>query len=227
MPIGIDSLVGGVAQLGGALIKGIAGSKQKHEGNFMLRNLQYPTEQLPSEITQNQVAAQQQAATGLPSEQYAQAMKNIQQSQLLALQSAHNRRAGIGAIPGIQQGTNDATLNLNAKDASMLLANKQNLQNVNNQVAGWKSRLFNSNVRGKYNQDRGYALDLMGAGNTNLYAGLDQGVAGLGMIGKGLFGKNNSNSNSQIYGNLPTQAGSYLSNGLPMGNFNGQNNIYP
>lgn len=195
---GIDPaslIAGGVEGIGG-LIKGIVGSGQKRKGNNLLNSLQFPTEQLPDEIKQNQIAAQQQAATGLPSEQYANAMKNIQRNQLFAIQNAHKLRGGLGSVAGIQQSTNDADLNLDAKDASMLLANKQNLQNVNNQVAGWKSRLFNNNVRQKYNQDYNYAQSLIGSGNTNLFGGIDQGVAGAGMVAKGLFGKNNNSYSS-------------------------------
>lgn len=215
---GLDTLVAGGAELAGGLIKGLVGGHQKREGKRLLNSLQYPTEGLPSEITQNQVAAQQQAATGLPSEQYANAMKNIQRQQLFALKSAHDRRGGLGAIAGIQQGTNDATLNLDAKDAQMRLANQQNLQNVNNQVAGWKSRLFNYNVRDKYNRDYQYGQNLVGYGNQNQFAGLDQGIAGIGQIGIGLFGKGKSNNNNDFSGYNPAREG-FNSSGYATGVF--------
>lgn len=182
------AIIGGGANLLGGLVKGLVGSGQKRQGKRMLKNLQYPTETLPSEITENQKLAKQQSATGLPSEQYRKAMQDIQRNQLVALRGAHDRRGGIGAISGIQQGTNDATLNLNAQDAQMKLANQRNFMNVNNQVAGWKSKLFDVNTRNKYSQDRAYAMGLLGAGNTNLYAGIDQGIGGAGSLGYGLFG---------------------------------------
>lgn len=203
------ALIGGGASLLGGAIKGLVGSGQKKQGNQILNGLTYPDEQMPDEINQNKIAAQQQAATGLPSEQYQNAMKNIQQQQLLSIQSAQNRRGGLGAISGIQQGTNDATLNLNAKDAQMKLANQQNLQNVNNQVAGWKSRLFNSNVRDKYNQQYSYGMGLLGAGNQNLYAGVDQGVAGAGRFASGLFG----DSAAKAYGQQNQPQNQFMQNG--------------
>jgi hypothetical protein len=174
---------GAIAGLAGGLISGISGAIQKHKANKILGGLQYPTEQLPSEITQNQQAATRMAATGLPSEQYANAMKNIQRQQLMALRGAHDRRGGLGIISGIQQGTNDATLNLDTQDAQMKLANQKNLMAVNNQVAGWKSRLFNANQRGQYNQQYNYGMGLLGMGNQNLNSGIDKFASG----GIGLF----------------------------------------
>lgn len=204
MPIGIDSLISGGTNLLGGLFKGIVGLGQKRKGNKLLNSLQYPTEQLPDELRQNQIAAQQDAATGLPSQQYANAMKNIQRQQLFAIRGAHDRRGGIGAVSGIQQQSNDASLNLDALDASKFQANRMNLQNVNNQVAGWKSRLFNMNVRDKYLQDRSYGMDLLGAGNQNFAGGVDQGISGAADIGRGLFGgkKQSSGNYSNPYFNL-------------------------
>lgn len=197
--IGQDAIsgasTGAAAGPWGALIGGtlgaVTGLFQKASAKKWLKNNPYPVEQLPSEVTENQNLARQEAATGLPSEQYADAMKNIQRQQLTALRGAQDRRGGLGILPSLQQGTNDATLNLDAKDASMKLANERNLMNVNNQVANWKSQLFKSNVRDKYNRDYDYRMGEQGAGNQNLTGGLDKIFAGLfgGSMtgGKGLF----------------------------------------
>lgn len=174
------------AQLGAGIIKSGIGLLQRHEGKKLMKGLQYPTEALPTEVIENQNAARQQAATGLPSEQYANAMKNIQRQQLMALRGAHDRRGGLGILPGIQQVTNDATLNLDAQDAQLKLANQRQLMNVNNQAANWKSQLFDRNVRDKYNRDYDYAMSLIGSGNQNFASGLDSAASGgLGFIGGG------------------------------------------
>lgn len=184
--------VGGANILGGAL-KSIIGGGQKRKARKMLAELQYPIEQIPSEYTQNQIQAQINAKKGLPSEQYQQAMQNIQRSQMAALRSANDRRGGLAAISSIQQGTNDANLNLDVANAKARLANQNTLYGINNQVAAVKRDLFQKNIRDKYNRDYNYAMGLLGAGNQNFAAGLDSGIAGLGLLGSGLFGSQNQN----------------------------------
>jgi len=189
------------ANAASGLISGITGLIQKGKANKMLKKLQYPTESMPNEIIQNQRLAQTRAAEGLPSEQYNQAMKNIQRQQLMALRGAHDRRGGLGSLSAIQQGTNDSTLNLDVANAQQRLANEGQLMNVNNQVAGWKSRLFNSNVRDKYNRDYNYAMGLLGMGNQNLVGGIDKiSAGGLGLLsGGGGFG-GGQGSEAQMFG---------------------------
>lgn len=199
--IGQDAISGASsgAALGpwGALAGGILGAGvglfQKASAKKWLKNNPYPIEQMPSEITENQNLARQEAATGLPPEQYAKAMKDIQRQQLMALRGAQDRRGGLGSISAIQQGTNDATLNLNVADANAKLSNERNLMGVNNQVAGWKDKLFQQNVMDKYNRDYNYRMGEQGAGNQNLTGGADKILAGLfgGNFGGGggLFSK--------------------------------------
>ena len=168
-------LIGAAAQGVGSLIGLIAGGKQKREGRKMLKGLQYPTEQIPTEITNA-------AATGLPSEQYNMAMKNIQQQQLMALRGAHDRRSGIGLIPQIQEGTNNATLNLDAKNAEVRQANQFRL-------AGWKDKVWQNNIKDKYDRDYSYAQNLIGYGNQNTMAGLDQLTGAGALAANSLFGQ--------------------------------------
>lgn len=202
-------LIGAAAQGVGSLIGLIAGGKQKREGRKLLKGLQYPDQQIPSEITNA-------AATGLPSEQYNMAMKNIQQQQLMALRGAHDRRSGIGLIPQIQGATNNATLNLDAKNSEVRQQNQFRL-------AGWKDKVWQNNVKEKYDRDRDYAMNLIGYGNQNTMGGLDQLAGGAAMAVNSLFGGGNRRSSTS---NLrPTQQGSLLDNGLPMGNYDGQSGI--
>lgn len=208
MPV-TASLIGGGVNLLGGLFKGLVGGGQKKKGNKILNGLQYPTEQVPGEEIENQNLARQQAATGLPSEQYANAMKNIQRQQLVALRGAQDRRGGLASIAGIQQGTNDATLNLDAKNAQMKVANQQNLMNTNNRLASWKDKVWQNNVMGKYNQQYNYGMGLLGAGNQNVAGGLDQATAGFGRIAAGSGGQNvasnygKQNTPNMYLGNQP------------------------
>lgn len=196
----MPDLFGPIAGIASGLITGAAGLIQKGKARKALRNLEYPTEQLPDELARNQNSAEQLAAQGLPSEQYNQAMKNIQRQQLMSLRGAQDRRGGLMAISGIQQGTNDALLNLDARNAAQRIANKQQLMTVNNQVAGAKRDSFDKNVRDKYNRDYNYQMSVLGAGNQNLFGGIDKGAAGLGGLLSGLFGGKNSSAGADGIG---------------------------
>lgn len=184
MPVTLGLVGAGVNAFGG-LIKGLVGSGQKHKGDKLLKNLQYPTEQVPTEITNA-------AATGMPSEQYGQAMQNIQRQQLMALRGAHDRRGGLGLISGIQQGTNDATLGLDVKNAQIKQQNQFKL-------ASWKDKVWQNNVKDKYTRDYSYAMGLKGVGNQNLVGGLDQLGAAGGMAAMGLFGTGSNRNNNTGY----------------------------
>ena len=172
-------MIGGIAQGVGGLISGISGLIQSGKANKMLKKLQYPTEQMPKEYEQNLRDAEVMAATGMPSEQYNQAMRNIQRQQLTAL-----RYGSANYLPQILQGTNDATLGLDAQDAAMKLQNQKGLIGIRGQLGDVKRDLFDKNVRGKYNQDWNYAMSLKGAGNQNLVGGIDKlATGGLMMFG--------------------------------------------
>lgn len=219
MPV-TAALVGGGLNLVGGLVKGIVGKSQKNQGNKILSGLQYPTESVPGEEIQNQNLAQQQAGTGLPSDQYEQAMRNIQRQQLVSIQGSQSRRGGLGSIAGIQQGTNDATLNLDTADAKQKIANQNNLMKVNNSLASWKDKVWQNNVKGKYNQQYNYGMGLVGQGNQNLVGGVDQSIAGggqaaygSGLYGGGVFGGGMNNSTGLV-GNIP---GTYQNQQSPTG----------
>lgn len=191
----LNPYVAAANAVGGLISTGV-GLFQKHKGNKLLNGLQYPTESLPKEFTENQDMARRRAAEGLPSDQYSQAMRNIQRQQLMALRGAHDRRGGLGALAGIQQGTNDATLNLDVANAQQKIANEQQYMNVNNQVAGQKRDLFDRNVRQKYDRDYNYGMGLLGMGNTNVVSGVDRlASAGIGLAAGG-YGRSNSGGGS-------------------------------
>jgi len=141
-----------------------------------LKNLQYPTEQLPAEYEENKNLAETMAGTGMPSEQYAMAMRNIQRQQLAMLREAKTRRGGLAVLPSLLRGTNDATLDLDAANAQQRVANQRTLMTVKDRIGGVKRDLFDKNIRDKYIRDYEYAMGLKGMGNQNLYGGADQAI---------------------------------------------------
>ena len=164
--------IGGLVNLG-------VGIAQRKEGKKLLKGL--GEEQVPQEFIENQRLAKARAGEGLPSDQYNQAMRNIQRQQLMALRGGHDRRGGLGILPQIQQGTNDATLNLDVANANKKLENERYSMGINSQVGQFKNNIF------RRKQD--YAMQLKGTGGMNAVAGADKIGAGIGYgISGGLFG---------------------------------------
>lgn len=194
----LPALLGGIAQGVSGIISGIAGISQKREGNRLLKRA--GEEQVPTELIQNQRLAQQRAGEGLPSDQYNQAMRNIQRQQLMALRGAHDRRGGLGALTGIQQQSNDALLNLDVADANKKLENERFAMGVNNQVGNFKHNIWER----KYN----YAQGLRGYGNQNLIGGLDKLAAAGGSLAYGLQGSGGGIGNAP-QGGSGMDAGAY------------------
>lgn len=202
---GVGSLFGpvgtGVGAIAGGIASSLFGLSQKKQGNKLLADNPYPTYNIPGEIYENKNLAQQIAGGGLPATQYEQAMRNIQRQQGTAISALQGRRSAVGGIGRIVGAGNDASLNLASADAQQKLANQKVLMGANSALAGYQDKSFQWNQANKYNQNRQYAMSLLGAGNQNLAGGIDKGIAGLSYLGAGLFGGGGGgNSNSQQQG---------------------------
>lgn len=202
---GVEDLVGATpwgaaAQLAGGLIGGGIGIAQRAQAKKWLKNHPQPIEAIPAEQLQNQELARIRANTGMPSEQYNNAIKSIQRQQLMALRGAQDRKGGLALLGGINEYGNDAVGNLNAQDAQMRVNAEGQLINVNNQVANTKRDLFQKNVRDKYLRDYDYNMGVKGAGNQNLVGGIDKSLAGLfgSAGGSGLVGRSSGGSGDGI-----------------------------
>lgn len=182
----ISSMAGNIGAGASGLLSGITGFFQKKQGNKLLSQNPFPTEGMPSEVLENQQLARVAAQEGMPSEQYAQAQKDIQRNQAAALNAATDRRSGVASIGAIQGASDNATGQLNAQSAEMRRQNLGQLLTANNQGASWKDKLFDWNQRAKYEQNRAYGMSLVGAGNANMIAGADKLIGGL--VGAGSAG---------------------------------------
>lgn len=183
--------VGGLVGAGLGLFEG---EQQKKQSAKLLAANQFTPATVPQSALYNQQLAEQQANEGLPSQQYQMAMKNIQRQQSTAMRSAQDRRAGVGLIGQIQQGSNDSQARLDAQNAQVRLQNQQRLMGVNNQVAGYTTQAWQLNEQNR-RQQYNYGMQLLGAGNENIIHGIDSGVASLMRSGGGLFGTNNTSNN--------------------------------
>ena len=163
----------GIGSLAGGLIGLFTGNSQKDEGKELI-NRKMPQYQIPSEIT----AA---ALQGLPTEQYAQAMRKIQRQQMQAIGASQDRRGGLASIGRIQARSNDATLNLDVENAKVKQANQFRL-------AGYKDKQWQMNVKDPHTRDYNYGMQVLGAGNQNTMTGIDKLGAGLGYLAGGMLG---------------------------------------
>lgn len=182
---------GAIAQAAGGLLQTGIGLIQRGQANRWLKRNQEPLEAMPTEVKRNQQLAEIRANTGMPSQQYNNAMKNIQRQQLLALRGAGSMGGGkaLAILGGLDQQGNDAVGNIDAQDAQMRVYNEGQLINVNNNVAGWKSKLFDSNVRQRWLRQYQQKMSELGAGNVNAVGGIDKIFAAGGEYGaSGGFG---------------------------------------
>lgn len=180
-----------LAQAAGGLLSAGIGFIQRGQANKWLKNNQQPIEALPSEIKRNQELSEIRANTGLPSQQYNNAMRNIQRQQLMSLRAAGQMGGGkaLSILGGINEQGNNAVGDLDARDAQMRLDNEGRLIGVNNNVANWKSQLFDRNVRQKWQRQWEQMMGQLGSGNQNIVGGIDGlASAGIGLIGSGKTG---------------------------------------
>lgn len=172
----------GIASIASGLIGGIFSLGQKAKANRLLANLKRPDYNIPQEVMDNQSIAKNRANSGLPAQQYAQAMQNIERQRNASLNTLNSRRSLLAGIGRVQQGATDATVGLDVADAKQKIANEQGLMKANTQVAGFKDKQWDWNKRQKYEQDFQYGMSLLGSGNQNMLNSVDKLAAGAGYL---------------------------------------------
>lgn len=168
--------VGGSAVSAG--ISAISGLSKKAKAKRMAKDNVRPTYQIPEEILKNQKLAEQTAQQGLTPEAYAKQERDIKRGTTQAIGSATDRRSGAAEIGGIQQRAADASLNLNATDASMKLANIRSLMSANQTLAGYRDKEFGYNKQANYEENAAAIRALQGAGSTESESSLNTFLGG-------------------------------------------------
>lgn len=188
----------------GTAAYGIAeSSNQKRRASHALTAAERakPVDTMPTELTQNKEMATLRSNTGLPSEQYNLAMKNIQRQQAKTLASASDRKMGLGLISTIDDNANQAVASLDAKNAQQRLANQNQLMNVNNSISAWKTGKYNRDMA-DYNNKYDYAMALKGQGNQNITNSImSAGNAAVAIGGAAYANKGNSDWSKGLFGN--------------------------
>lgn len=197
-----SAIIGAVVGVGTAAYGIISGGVQKKRARRQLSelNANQPVETIPTEITQNQQLASLRAKTGLPSEQYSMAMKNIQRQEAKTLRSATDRRMGLGLLASVDDNANQAIGRLDANNANARLQNEKVSMDTNNQVANWKKGIYDRNVRQVWNRNYDYSMGLLGSGQQNQANAINSGV---NLVGTALMSRGGSNASwaAGLFGN--------------------------
>lgn len=207
----------GAANIASGLLGGITGLFQKRKGKKLLQAAgEQPLYNIPQEILRNQKQAELNAQEGLPSQQYNNAMKNIQASQRNALSSSLDRRSALMALPSIQRAANNAYGNLDSQDAQARRQNQQTLYNVGNTTAQYRDKQWNYNMLQPWQRKYNYGMQLMGAGNQNLVGGIDKFASGAGLLLGGANFKGFGGGKKKVAPNYISNSEGYAPDGIYM-----------
>lgn len=192
------AIIGGVVGILGTGYGIYSGARQKSKAKKALAQLndEQPVETIPKEILQSQELASLRSKTGLPSEQYVMAMKNIQRQQAKTLKAANDRRMGLNILGTIDDNAQRAQGNLDVQNAIARERNEKVLMDVNNQVGNYKKGIYDRNVRQVWNRNYDYNMGLLGAGNQNISNSISSGLGLVGSLASSLGKGGNTNSNS-------------------------------
>lgn len=190
------AIIGAVVAVGTATYGIAEGANQKRRARHKLEALERdkPVETIPEEILKSQSLANLRAKTGLPSEQYNMAQKNIRRQQQRALRGAADRKMGLAMLPYLDDNANRAMEKLDANNANARRENERNLLDVNTQVSNWKRGIFDRNVREPWNRSYEYNMALKGQGNQNISNSIVSGLNAVGSIAGAAKGGDNSNN---------------------------------
>ncbi len=179
--------LGSVAGPWGTLIGGVVGAGVGLYGAYTQNEADdnRPKYEIPSEIKANLSQAQQQALQGLPEEQKAQFIKNMQRQTAYGLGQASSRKAGLIGISGMNQQNNDALENLSVADAQARMANQDKLSGARSQMADYKGQEFQINQENPYYEGKAQQQAQRGANLDSINNAVNTGVNVYGQYKQG------------------------------------------
>ena len=166
---------GGMAQITGGLAKagqlGL-GIYQMYKGNKLAKEAEAMQQdyKTPQVIEDSLTNAKIRALEGMPAEQKAELLQNIEKSTQSGIDALSDRKAGISGVEGLLRNEQGSYMNLASQDASMKLGAEANLQGVQQNYAGYKDREYDINVLQPYMDKLGAASAMKGAGIQNTYS---------------------------------------------------------
>lgn len=199
MSMAIIGAVVGVLGTGYGIYSG-ARQQAKAKKELAKLNATQPIETLPTEIKQNQELASLRSKTGLPSEQYSLAMKNIQRQQAKTLRGATDRRMGLNLLASVDDTAQRAQGDLDVQNAIAREKNERVLMDTNNQVANWKKGIYDRNIRQVWDRNYDYNMGLLGSGNQNVANAIAGGISSLGTLASASASNRDNNNTSWANG---------------------------
>jgi hypothetical protein len=177
---------------------------QAFKGGNKLKGLERPIYQIPDELRQNVGVAERMATQGIGGTQKQEYQQALDRSSQFSLRGLSDRRAGIGAVTGVQNQLNTGAQRLMSMDDQARLRNQQLAISARERLALAKDQAFQLNQLQPYMDKRSEGQALIGAGIQNIAGGLDSASgnfqADLFGGGSGFTGGNNI---SQRFGMTP------------------------
>ena len=182
-----------------AAYKGYQGYQQKKAGEEALKGLNRPEYKISQQLLDNLSDAEKQQVQGLPAEQKAEFVKNLERSQQNAMKQSASRKGGLLGVQASTSQMNDQYTNLTSMDAAARkeseLRKQANIQNARGAIAGAEDKQFAVNQQ-YYNQDLDSANAMIGAGMQNINQAIDTAggaaMGAMGTMGGGSGGSGNS-----------------------------------
>lgn len=183
-------------QAGTGLYQMYKGNKLAKEAEAMQQD--YKTPQVIEDSLTN---AQIRALEGMPAEQKAELLQNIENSSQSGIKALKDRKAGISGVELINRTEQDSYLNLASQDASMKLGAEANLQGVQQNYAGYKDKEYDINVLQPYMAKLGAGKDMKGAGMQNAFntANSAAQIASQRQIYQDILGQNKTSATGSPY----------------------------
>lgn len=167
--------------------KFFSGLNQVNQGKRMRSQLVRPTYVTPNEIFKNtDLARTQFLDTRLPGQSVAENKLQGNTGQAINLANQYGRTPAeiMSVITGANANENNSFNDLATKASERQLMDLRNYQDTLNTEAGYKNKEFEYNKWLPYVQDAQAAAAMIGAGNQNIYGGINDATSGL--VGAGV-----------------------------------------
>ena len=174
-------------------LKGALGLVQGISGLARMKKLQKqePKYEIPKEVGEAVGMARGMAAEGMPAAQRVAAQQDIQQSALMGMRAAQDRRGGLASISNVQAGMDRSALNLAAQDVAQRQANQRFAYSALMAGASYADKAF-ANQWQSWSNRLQQSRALLGAGIQNIAGGAD--ILGTAAIYKQRYNLNNTTS---------------------------------
>ena len=164
------------------------GLAQAVVGGIKANRLDRPEYKIPDAVEANMTMAQRMAFQGLPDEQKQEFIQQIDRQMSSSIQNMSDRKAGIGAVSGLNQQAQDSSMKLLSMDTQQRMANIQNLMNMRSQYAQYSDKQFMINEMQPYLEELQAAQQFQSAGLQNIMSGVGS-IASIEMEGINPFEK--------------------------------------